>query len=141
MAKHLTDTDIQAILSTINSWKDAPLTWDAICDAVEPHVGKRPTRQSLSSNALIKLAYLSQKKSLGKELIKPPSPSSMSVALARLEKLDKENKLLAARNQQLLEQFIVWQYNATQFGMTSHQLSAPLPRIDRERSYPKGVTK
>lgn len=141
LAKHLTKTDVQAVLGTINSWKEGALTWDAICDAVEPFVGKRPTRQSLSSIALVKLAYSKRKQAIGKELVKSPSPSSMSIAQARLEKLDAQNKLLAARNQQLLEQFVVWQYNATQFGMTVHQLNAALPRIDRERSHPKSAAK
>ncbi len=49
--------------------------------------------------------------------------------------------MLIARNQLLLEQFVVWQYNATQFGMTLHQLKVPRPMIDRERSHPKGVAK
>lgn len=143
MAKHLTKTDIQAVLDTINSWKEAPFTWDAICGAVEPFVGKRPTRQSLNSIALVKLAYSKRKQAITKEEVKSlsPSPSSMSVAQARLKKLDTENRMLAARNQQLLEQFVVWQYNATKFGMTLHQLNAALPRIDRERSNPKNSTK
>jgi len=34
----------------------------------------------------------------------------------------------------LLEQFVVWQYNAYKHGIKEHQLNAPLPRIDRERT-------
>ena len=141
MAKHLTTKDVQTILDIINSWKGKALTWDGICEAVVPFVGKRPTRQSLSSNDIIKLAYTERRKFLGKELVKPPSPSSMSIAQARLEKLEAELRLVSARNQLLLEQFVVWQYNATKYGLTIHQLSEPLPRIDRERSVPKNVGK
>lgn len=141
MAKHLNATDIQTILGVINSWKGSALTWEGICSAVAPFVGKRPTRQSLNSNDLVKLAYLERKKFLGKEVAKPPSPSSMSVAQARIERLEAELKLIAVRNQQLLERFVVWQYNATKYGLSFHQLNEPLPRIDRERSVPKSVVK
>mgnify|MGYP001760058416 CR=1 FL=1 len=137
MAKHLTPADISAIVDTINGWKKPPITWEAICAAVEPLVGKRPTRQSLSSNKLIKLAYKKRNEVLGKEYIPRPSPSSLAVSEERIEQLESKLRVMSARNQLLLEQFVVWQYNASKFGMSDSQLNAPLPKIDRERSVPK----
>lgn len=140
LAKHLSAADISAIVDTINGWKIPPFTWDAICAAVEPLVGKRPTRQSISSNALIKIAYKKRNETLGQEYIPRPSPSSLSVSEARIDQLEAKLRVVSARNQQLLEQFVVWQYNASKFGISEHQLNEPLPRIDRERSVPKSVS-
>lgn len=139
MAKHLTKTDILIIVDTINGWKKPPITWEAICDAVQPVVGKRPTRQSLSSHTLVKIAYKKKAETLSCEYIARPSPSSLSVAQARIEKLEAELSLMAARNQVLLEQFVIWQYNASKFGISENMLNERLPRIDRERSIPKIV--
>ncbi|ALE00543.1 hypothetical protein [Pseudomonas syringae] len=139
MAKHLTKADISAILDTINGWKKPPITWDAICDAVQPIVGKRPTRQSLSSYPLVKIAYKKKAEALSFEYIPRPSPSSFSVSQARLEKLEVELSVMAARNQALLEKFVVWQYNASKHGISEMMLNERLPRIDRERSVPKSV--
>ncbi|NNB27664.1 hypothetical protein [Pseudomonas fragi] len=139
MAKHLTKADILAILDTINGWKKPPITWDAICDAVQPIVGKRPTRQSLSSYALVKVAYKKKAETLSLEYIPRPSPSSLSVSQARIEKLEAELGVMAARNQALLEKFVVWQYNASKHGISESMLNERLPRIDRERSVPKFV--
>jgi hypothetical protein len=141
LAKHLTKADILAILDTINGWKKPPITWDAICDAVQPIVGKRPTRQSLSSYALVKVAYKKKAETLSFEYIPRPSPSSLSVSQARIEKLEAELAVMAARNQLLLEKFVVWQYNASKNGISESMLNERLPRIDRERSVPKAEKK
>ncbi|RTR70088.1 hypothetical protein DY933_28765 [Pseudomonas aeruginosa] len=134
MAKRLTEGDISAIVETINGWKSPPLTWDRICMAVEPLVGKRPTRQSISSNAIIKIAYKKKSETLAREYIHRPSPSSLEVSAARIGQLEEKLRVISARNQLLLEQFVIWQYNASKFGISERQLNEPLPRIDRERS-------
>lgn len=38
-------------------------------------------------------------------------------------------------NDALLQQFVVWQYNAYKYELKEYQLNEPLPKIDRERSY------
>jgi hypothetical protein len=50
----------------------------------------------------------------------------------RISRLQSENETLKRQNSGLLEEFVVWQYNAYKYGMKEHQLNAPLPRIDRE---------
>jgi len=139
MAKHLTKADLLAIVDMINGWKKPPITWDGICDAAQLLVGKRPTRQSLSSYALVKIAYKKKAEMLSLEYIPRPSPSSLAISQARIEKLEAELSVMTARNQLLLEQFVVWQYNASKNGISEDMLNARLPRIDRERSIPKVV--
>ena len=64
MAKHLIEADVEAIISIIYAWKDEKLTWEGICEASAPVIGKTPTRQSLNANKLIKEAYSARKAAL-----------------------------------------------------------------------------
>jgi hypothetical protein len=134
LAKHLTKMDVDAILSIIYAWKDGKLTWERICEASAPVIGKTPTRQSLNANKLIKEAYSSKKSSL--KLHEPviPKPSSLTIAADRIARLQSEIEVLKRKNSALLEQFVIWQYNAHKYGIKEHQLNEPLPRIDRERT-------
>lgn len=134
MAKHLTAQDIESILNIIYAHDSDKLTWEGVCDASEPLVGKRPTRQSLSANKAIKEAFRAKKAALKLKVPSKPKPSSLTVAADRISRLQSENEMLKRKNDALLEQFVVWQYNAYKYGVREDQLNAPLPRIDRERS-------
>lgn len=134
MAKHLTNRDVEAILNIIYGHDNEKLTWEGICEAAEAVVGKKPTRQSLSANESIKEAYRAKKASLKLKAPSKPKPSSLSAAADRIAKLQSENEILKRKNDALLEQFVVWQYNAYKYGMKEHQLNECLPRIDRERT-------
>jgi len=52
----------------------------------------------------------------------------------RIAGLQSEIESLKRKNSGLLEQFVIWQYNAYKYGMKEHQLNGPLPRIDCERT-------
>ncbi len=134
MAKHLTKQDVDAVVNLILGWGEEKLTWDAVCDAVEPLVGKKPTRQSLSVNSLIKDAYSARKSGIKQRGTDKPKPSNLNVAADRIAHLSAENDMLKKKNAALLEQFAKWQYNAYKYGLTKAKLDEPLPVIDRERS-------
>lgn len=134
LAKHLTNKDIEAILNIIYAHEDDKLTWESICKASEVVVGKRPTRQSLHSNKIIREAYKAKKVSLKQASPTKPKPSSLSAAADRITRLQSEVDILKKKNDSLLEQFVKWQYNAYKHGINEHQLNEPLPRIDRERT-------
>jgi len=134
LAKHLTQADVEAILNIIYGWKGEVLTWDGICEASAPVIGKKPTRQSLNANKLIKEAYKSKKLTLKTQGPVTPKPSSLTIAGDRIARLQNEIEALKHKNSALLEQFVIWQYNAYKYGMKEHQLNEPLPRIDRERT-------
>ncbi|OZO04535.1 hypothetical protein B7453_10380 [Pseudomonas sp. IB20] len=133
MAKHLTRSDIMAIVDTLYAWQGL-LTWDELCGAVTNLVGKRPTRQSLSANPDIKRAFDQAKAQSRSEVVHVPTPSSLKIAGERIARLESENEALKLQNSRLIERFLRWQYNASIKGLHLSQLDHPLPIIDRERS-------
>ena len=134
MARHLTSRDVNAIVNLIHGWSGSKLTWEAICEAAEPLVGKKPTRQSLNANEAIATAYKVVKKGVRETGPKNPLPSSLKIAAERIAKLEHEREQLKEENRVYKQQFVVWQYNAYKHGLKEHQLNAPLPQIDRERT-------
>lgn len=134
MAKHLKPRDIEVIVSLIHGWRDTKLTWDAICEAAEALVGKKPTRQSLNAHEAIVIAYGVAKKGLRVAGAKNPRPGSIKMAAARIAKLERELEQAKEENRLLRQRFVMWQYNAYKHGLNEHRLNEPLPKIDRERS-------
>lgn len=133
MAKHLTAADIAAIVNDLYSW-EGPLSWEGLCDKVSSVIGKRPTRQSLSSHLEIRKAFAQAKIQSRAGAVSVPTPSSLKIAGERISRLEAEINALKGENSRLLEQFVRWQYNASNAGIHESQLNKPLPRIDRERS-------
>lgn len=129
MAKHLTDKDIERVVEILDGWHDK-LTWEALCDACAPVIGTKPARQTLLKFSRITIAYNTCKTRL-KESTPPNTPSSMRVAVERINRLEQENERLKWENAGLLQQFVVWQYNAYAHGLNDHLLNRPLPSIDR----------
>ncbi len=134
MAKHLTNRDVEAILNIIHAHDKDKLTWESICEASQKVVGKKPTRQSLFANEVIKEAYKAKKLSLKLRGSSKPKPSSLDAAADRIARLQSQNEALRRKNDALLERFVMWQYNAYKRGVKEHELNEPLPRIDRERT-------
>lgn len=132
MARHLDKNDIAEIINTIVLWDDDKITWGEICSAVEPLIGKKPTRQSLNMNKDIVEAYRSRKKGIratGNILRKP---ANLKIAAARIANLEKQIYHLEGQNKNLKEQFVKWQYNAYKFGVSENQLNSDLPTIERK---------
>lgn len=130
MAKHITDKDIEHIVEILDGWQDK-LTWEALCNACLPIIGTEPTRQTLLKFSRITTAYNACKKRIKEGLPKTSLPPSMRVAVERINRLEKENERLKRENAELLQQFVVWQYNAYAHGLSDNILSKPLPSIDR----------
>ncbi len=131
MAKHLTESDVEKIISLLDGWQ-GKLTWERLCDASFKVVGKRPTRQSLHSHTKIKQAFSDKKKRIRNGVQETKVPVSLVVAGQRILRLQEENARLKSENSRLLEKFLIWQYNAYRHGLTKDKLNAPLPVIDRE---------
>lgn len=133
MAKHLTTIDIKKILAVIDGWSDK-LAWDTLCDELVNVIGTRPTRQTLNANISVKEAFLQKKARLkaGAPVLK--QPQSLKIAAQRIKRLEEQNARLENENARLLEQFVVWQYNAYSHGITMEKLCNPLPEIDRDSS-------
>ena len=133
MAKHLTSKDIEILVNLIDAW-EGKLGWDALCGAVAPLIGGRPTRQTLSSHDQVKTAFRHKKEQLRKGFVSTKRPASLSIAEQRIKRLESENDRLKAENGRLLERFLKWQYNAYKHGISQDKLDASLPSIDRDSS-------
>ena len=135
MARHLTDKDISNVVDILDDWPtDSKLSWDRLVDAVEHEYKYRTTRQTLQKQARIKMAFnevkvlLAGKAPTGKVSL----PPSLKVAAGRIERQQRAIGRLERENQQLLEQFHVWLYNASRFGISIEQLSESLPSKDNQ---------
>jgi hypothetical protein len=95
------------------------------------------TRQALHKHERIRAAYTLRKRTLGRdEALAPPGVQPIDEAAARIARLEIENQRLEAENQRLLEQFVVWAYNAHSRGLSKEFLSQPLPQVNRGRTLP-----
>jgi len=135
MAKHLDNKDINIIKNTIAGWdseKSSKLSWEYLCDRLEPMIGKRPTRQSLGLHKDIVMAFNLKKKNIksGNDGVK--RPANLKIASQRICNLELKNKILTEELRNLEERFIIWQYNAIKHGISFEQLNNGLPSIDRE---------
>lgn len=135
MAQHLTDKDIENIVELLDYWPlDEKLTWERLCKAIELQLElvPAPTRQTLQKYARIKNAY---------DQCKKPSkylnininqtrklPASLKIAQTKIEALEAKNARLEKENVMLLEQFVVWQYNAHKYGLSIAKLNEPMSK-------------
>ncbi|WP_339547216.1 hypothetical protein [Pseudomonas sp. RA_35y_Pfl2_P32] len=133
MARHLTAVDIERILQKLDGW-EGRLTWEAFCDSLLSLIGTRPTRQTLSAYIKIQEAFQHKKGRGDVGKVKVKVPASITVAAHRIKRLEEENARLKNENEGLLEQFVIWQYNAYCHGLTEQQLTAPLPKARRGAS-------
>lgn len=137
MAKHLDNKDISIIKNTIAGWdseKLGKLSWEYLCDKLEPLIGKRPTRQSLGLHGDIVMAFNLKKKNIKSGNSEIKRPANLKVASQRISNLELKNKILVEEIRNLEERFVVWQYNALQHGISFEQLHNGLPKIDRENN-------
>lgn len=130
MSRHLNEHDIERIVELLDGWK-GKLTWELLCDACERTINTRPTRQTLAKFQRIAGAYKAVKERGREEVESLSIPPSLNAAAQRIERLTRENERLKRENNELLEQFVVWQYNAHVKGLSEHDLNQGLPGIDR----------
>lgn len=129
-SRHLKDRDIEAIVELLDGW-NGDVTWKDLCDACGPAIGFIPTRQALNKFSRIIGAYKLAKeraKEGTKELKLPPT---LAMAAQRIDRLTREVERLERENTALLEQFVVWQYNAFTHGLSQEDLNKGLYKIDR----------
>ena len=132
-SKNLTHEDVELIVGVLDGWRDA-LTWNLLIDSVERRLFFRYTRQTLHAHQRIKDAFKLSKERLARA---PRSPGQkhispeMLIFIDRLARRDAEVTRLKAENQQLMEQFVVWLYNAQTKAISLAELEKPLPRVDR----------
>lgn len=144
-AKNLTDADIEIIVGILDGWSEK-LTWDGLIDAITSRLRAKYTRQALNQHERIKQTFQLAKERLGG--VERPRGKGLSglnavetqAFMERFKKLEAENARLRLENERLLEQFVVWAYNAHTRGLDRDFLSRPLPRVDRDQTKLSAVT-
>jgi hypothetical protein len=135
--KNLTDSDILQIVQLIDGWSGR-LTWELLCVEVERRCGVRYTRQALHRYERVRSAYSRYRATQGERDSDGDAdnagPPELRAALDRMARIEAESRRLAYENQQLLEQFARWAYNAHMRGVTEEQLNAALPKVNREQT-------
>jgi hypothetical protein len=127
VAKHLTDRDIEAVVKILDGWQ-GKLSWELLCEACVSRIGIKPSRQTLWKVVRIQDAFEQCKKRIKEGEPKVTLPLSLKIAADTIARLERENQRLERENTRLLEQFVVWQYNAYAAGRTKFDLSRPLPK-------------
>ncbi len=140
--KNLTDDAIQQIVRLMDGW-EGKLTWEALIDAIVTRLHCKYTRQALHKHERIRAAYALRKESLGgqRQAAVRSGSGQLTDVMARIARLEAENQRLDAENQRLLEQFVVWAYNAHTRGLNKEFLSQPLPRVNRDQTVPPKLVK
>jgi hypothetical protein len=127
VAKHLTDRDVEAVVNILDGWQ-GKLSWELFCDACEPRIGTKPSRQTLWKIVRIQDAFEQCKKRIKKGEPKVTLPLSLKIAADTITRLERENERLKRENDKLLEQFVIWQYNAYAAGRTKFDINRSLPK-------------
>jgi len=136
MAKHITDQDIEKIVSLIDQWDDeVKFTWESLCALAVKRYSIAATRQTLQGYSRIKSAFNDKKVDMrANGQRKAKIPPSLNIAAKRIATLEAENNRLKKEQERLLGQFVVWQYNAYAHGVTMDQMNRPLPKKDSRKN-------
>ena len=129
-SRHLTDYVIVFFIELCDGW-DGSLTWEALCAACVKAIGFKPTRQTLHKFSRVAGAYRLAKEREKNDVKDLKIPATLAVAAQRIERLTREVERLERENVALLEQFVVWQYNAYTHGISREKLNKGLLQIDR----------
>ncbi len=128
-AKNLGDADIKLIVEILDGWS-GKLTWELLIDAIQLRMHNRYTRQALSKHERIRHAFDLIKKS-DEVSVRQVSSPELQMALERIARLETENRRLESENNRLLEQFVLWAYNAHTRGLDHIFLDRPIPPVNR----------
>lgn len=119
----------------MDAW-EGQLTWKALIETAATRLYCKYTRQALHKHERIQAAFALRKESLrGQgEVAVARGSGAIADAMVRVARLEAENQRLEYENQRLLEQFVVWAYNAHTRGLDKDFLSQPLPRVNRDQT-------
>jgi hypothetical protein len=135
-SRNLDDDTIDKVVGILDGWA-APLSWEALIEAIEELIRVRYTRQALNNHERIKLAFSLRRRALkgmGAPMRVTAKVPEVLALLQRNARLQAETVRLKAENTRLLEQFVRWSYNANNRGVGEEVLNRPLPDVNRNSS-------
>jgi chromosome segregation ATPase len=127
---HLRDEHIDELLKMIDIWDPdvfGGLTWGRVLERFKKQHGRAPTERSLRNQARIKARFNQKKEELrtGNAPISK-KPASLTRAAEKIQRLEAELRAVKAENDRILHRLILWQKNASDFGMTKKDLERPM---------------
>ncbi len=134
MAKHLTEDEVQSVLSLLRGWQ-GKLTWDLLVRACEASCGINTTRQALDRRPEVKEEFQIRKRTLKTGIEESNRPNDLNSAQMRIQRLLTRVRELEEQNAIYREQFIRWQYNAHNYNISKEKLDAPIPKPDLDSEH------
>lgn len=130
-APNLRTEDVRVILGVIDGWDASPLTWKALIARVAGVLHVTYVRQALHRYPDIAHAFCRRRGELS--TVPPPQRATgeLKTAFERIQRLEAENRRLTDQNDALLERFVTWAYNASQFGLDEGKLDQAIPPAGR----------
>ncbi len=128
MTKKFHEHDIKKIVLIIDNWKKKEFSWNLLCTACKPHLGKIPTRQALCKHIVIAIAYKTRKRSISLPKQDLKVPGSLTLAAERIKRLESDNKSLAHENTNLLLKIRKMHENAYPHNISISLLEEELPQ-------------
>lgn len=127
---HLRDEHINELIKMIDIWDPdvfGGLTWGRLLERFKKQFGRAPTERSLRNQARVKARFNQKKEDLrtGNTPISK-KPASLSRAAEKIQRLEAELRAVKAENERILHRLILWQKNASDFGMTKKDLERPM---------------
>jgi hypothetical protein len=136
MSRQLTDDDVEAAVNILTGWHDT-ITWDTFLKVLSNVLGHSITRQAIHQRHPRIVDAFNSAKARSREnreirKIKGEVTRHGDVALAyqiqQNKDLQTKIKELKRENDDLMHQFLRWQYNAATRGVTREILDHPLPK-------------
>ncbi len=133
-ADNLTDDMIEKIVEILDGWSEK-LTWNLLIEEIKIRLKNEYTRQALAKHNRIKSTYdITKERVSGDRKDSRPVSIETAMMMQSLKRVEAENLRLHQENQNLLEQFARWAYNAYSKGITIDALNKSLPKVDRGKT-------
>lgn len=125
-APKLTDKGIDSAVKLLDGWS-GKLTWERYLAVLEVEIGHKYTKAAMLRHPRIADAWRQAKNRSSSVSEGGYGNVALSQAKARIKRLEQQLDRLERENNQLLEQFLRWSYNAASRGLTIEVLDRPLP--------------
>lgn len=126
----LTAQDELRIEALIQDWRNPKLSWESLVSACKNELGIETTRQALNTRERIKALMRLRKTELKAPSKTPGYVKDNQAANKRIELLTRRVGELEYANNQLIDMFIRWQYNASLYNISEEKLNQPVPQGD-----------
>lgn len=124
---NLSDECIEKAVSILDRWQNK-LTWDEFLKVLSVDLGHKYSKMAMHKHPRILSAWNAAKTRLQSQGIKH-GDVVFQQALAKISELQAKLETKERDYAQLLEQFMIWSYNAKGFGISLEQLNNPLPPL------------